>query len=210
MTACNGYDLNGIYRNCRFEYDDNNRLVRAYNYNSGNGVLTYTFNYISADSIKLTLTSPAAPQDWMLVFNKKGQLIKTDIGYNLQEKGSPSVFYIGYDYDAAGNLSIADHHDNLAPERDTCIYDDKKSPFYNVVGRSPLLTLVLPDLLNSLPTTFTHNVVDMRDVNKTRTPGVYYGFTFIYRYDNDGFPTSVDFKASEDANYPIQYVYYKD
>ncbi|MEO6851596.1 MAG: hypothetical protein ABI203_10290, partial [Mucilaginibacter sp.] len=144
LTQCAGKDLNGIDRKCRFEYDDNNRLVRAFDDYSGSGQLTFTFNYLSANAIKLTLTSPGLyPVDWLLSLDEKGRLIKTDLGYNSTEAGLPLVYYTAYGYDAAGNVSKVDHtHDNLAPEIDTYLYDDKKTPFYNVVGRSSLFPLV--------------------------------------------------------------------
>ena len=210
LTQYFGYDLNGIERKCRFEYDDNNRLVRAFNDYSGYGQLTYAFNYISTDSIKVTLTTPGRlTVYWMLTLNQKGQLIKTDLSYNAVPAGLPLDSYFDYDYDAAGNVSNFDHtHATFDPKNETLLYDDKKSPFYNVVGKSVLLTLIFPDLLNSQPSTFINNLVDLKDVNQTRTPGGYYGYKFIYQYDADGFPTSLDFKAAEEANYPIQFIYF--
>lgn len=200
-----GNDMNGIYKYFKFTYDDNNRLVEAANEIYGAGTATFTFKYFLPDSAKVTFQQVGAfPQVWLLSFNKKGQLIKNDMGYNARQSGLNIVSYTTYDYDTEGNVITYDQtHYAAIPQIDTYTYDDKKSPFNNVVGLSPLFSLIFNDYEHGYPDTFLHNRIHISFSTAATAPGDVY----TYQYDSEGYPVSGVFNANGVGHLTIQYFY---
>lgn len=201
-----GHDMNGIDKDFKFTYDDDNHLVGALNGDYRNGTATFTFKYYLPDSAKVTFQAVGAyPDNWMLSFNKSGQLVKKDVGYDAQQRGINYISYTTYSYDATGNLVTVNHsHDEGTPQIETYEYDDKKTPFNNVVGLSPLFSLILNDNEHGYPDTFIHNRVHLSYSTAPQLPGD----TYTYLYDSDDYPVSAAFKSNGIGDLTIQYFYY--
>jgi len=147
----------------------------------------------------------AYPENWLLSFNKNGQLIKRDIGYNYRQSGLNIINYITYGYDATGNLTTVDlTHNEAIPRIDTYIYDDKKSPFNNVIGLSPLFSLIFTDNYHGYPDAFLHNRTHISYSTDPSLPGD----SYTYQYDSAGYPVSAIYNSNGVGHVLIQYFYY--
>ena len=145
--------------------------------------------------------------DSYYTYNKTGQLIKEENNMENGIEGNTQIIYafnedktITANYYEGSVLSVSNsftilNNDFIKATNATFSYDDKNSPFKNIIGNNPLISPILPES-NILFTGTNHNC--------TKINGTGYSVDCKYQYDLENYPI----KVSISDNYNTTETYY--
>jgi len=184
----------------KFEYDEQNRIVKIYQYSEGNVSSIETIAYSGDDLVTVEKIrgsernvskyvingNTITVNDNSFTINKDGSIAKVNGSrtYTYEDGHTTENNFIPYTYQG-GNLTKRgpDNSDN-----DVYYYDDEKSSFSNTNTPKWLLQKLLYDYSaskNNIRSMETEVCLDECPVS-----------TFDYKYDRDGFPTIMIYEGS--------------
>jgi hypothetical protein len=179
---------NIVFREIRYFYTNN--LISQINVDYIDNPFPYNVDY-----------------DCYYTYDKVGQLIKEENNMENGIEGNTLITYtfnedktITANYYEGSVLSVSNsftilNNDFVKATKATFAYDDKNSPFKNIIGNNPLISPILPQ--PNLPFTGTNH-------NCTKINGTGYSVDCKYEYDLENYPI----KVSISDNYNTTETYY--
>ena len=198
----------------KFEYDDENRIVKTLNHFDGRILYTETITYNCDGSVKIvndniddekivethfiknanTITVQSSDISYgtdAITVNKDGYILKRERSYGSGEDGSWSEI-INWQYQTGNftKLTTAFHSISTSDRFPTqeFKYDNKKSPLYHCKTPKWLLAFYNIGLNN--------NIVERRYYDNINED---WSETYTYEYDSDGFPIRQTMKLKDGA-----------